>query len=168
MGVFDRFKKKDETRTAAEPGKIYAPITGRYLELREIPDQVFSEGMMGNGCGIEPESSVVTAPADGVVSAVADTKHAVGITTEDGMELLIHVGMDTVKMQGKGFHVKVKMGQKVSCGTVLMEFDRELIRAAGYPATTAFVVANSDEYENLVFYTGKRYEQGEVIGKREE
>ncbi len=137
-----------------------------YIELKDIPDQVFSARILGNGCGIEPEvsNSNVVSPVNGIISTIAETKHAIGITAENGMEILIHVGMDTVKMQGNGFDVKVKEGQKVSCGTCLMQFDMDIIREAGYPVTTAFVITNSDDYASK-FYTGKIYEQGEIIGR---
>lgn len=165
MGLFEHFKKKKEEAVAVEDmAEIYAPIKGMYIELKDIPDQVFSAGILGNGCGIEPEVSNVVSPVNGIISTIAETKHAIGITAENGMEILIHVGMDTVKMQGNGFDVKVKEGQKVSCGTCLMQFDMDIIREAGYPVTTAFVITNSDDYASK-FYTGKIYEQGEIIGR---
>lgn len=148
-------------------GGIYAPITGQYIPLEKIPDEVFSQGILGQGCSIEPEEGLVVAPVNGTVTQVADTKHAVGISTEDGADFLIHVGMDTVDMKGDGFTVKVKAGDKVSCGQTLLIFDMKKIRAAGHPTTTAFVLTNSDDFSKLEIENGKRFEKTEKIGQWE-
>lgn len=167
MGLFDKLlkHKKPATHVAVVKGNVYSPITGQYIPLEQIPDEVFSQGILGRGCGIEPEEGLVVAPFNGIISQVADTKHAVGVTTEDGAEFLIHVGMDTVEMKGDGFALKVKAGDKVSCGQPLLTFDIAKIRAAGYPATTAFVLTNSDEFPRLVMESGRRFEKTEKIGQ---
>ena len=115
----------------------------------DIPDETFAQGILGPGCGIEPSEKTVYAPFDGVVSQVPSTLHAVGLTSDDGIELLIHVGMDTVEMQGKGFKGLVKEGEAVKAGTPLLTIDLRAIKAAGYPATTAVIVTNSDELGEL-------------------
>ena len=167
MGLFDKLFKKAEAapKIETEKGALYAPISGKFIPLEEIPDAVFSEGILGPGCGIEPEDGVCVAPADCTVTQVTDTKHAVGIMTEDGAEILIHVGMDTVEMKGDGFTCKVKEGDKVSCGQTLLTFDLNKIKAAGHPTTTAFVLTNPDDYPEFAIETGKEYKRTEKVGK---
>lgn len=167
MGLFSKIFKREDVapQIATEKGALYAPITGNYIPLEQIPDAVFSQGILGQGCGVEPEEGIVVAPVNGTVTQVAETKHAIGITTEEGAELLIHIGMDTVEMSGDGFSVRVKEGDKVSCGQTLVIFDMDKIKAAGHPATTAFVVTNSDEFPDLQFTTGMQFEKTEKIGK---
>lgn len=166
MALFKKlFAKEEAPKVETVKGGLYAPITGNYIPLEEIPDEVFSQGILGPGCGIEPEEALVVAPCNGTISTVAETKHAVGITAEDGAELLIHVGMDTVDMNGSGFTVKVREGQKVVCGQPLLTFDFARIKAAGHPATTAFIVTNADDVGQVVFETGKRLEKTEKLGQ---
>lgn len=166
MGFFNKlFGKEEAPKMETVPGGLYAPITGRYIPLEEIGDGVFSEGVLGPGCGIEPEEACVVAPCDGTVSTLADTKHAVGLTAENGAELLIHVGMDTVDMNGEGFSVKVRVGQKVACGQELLRFSFEKIKAAGHPATTAFILTNPDEVGALTLETGARLEKTAKCGQ---
>lgn len=129
---------------------IFSPLEGNVMQLTDVPDAVFSSGAMGNGIAIEPTNGKVIAPFDGMVSAIFDTKHAVGLTSSDGVELLIHVGLDTVNMKGDGFICKVKQDQQIRKGDVLLEFDQEKIHQAGYPSTTIVVVPNSSEYENML------------------
>lgn len=104
--------------------------------------------------GIQPEASIVAAPFDGEISSVTDTKHAVGLSSPDGMELLIHVGVDTVAMNGDGFACFVQEGQQVKAGDKLIAFDRDKIAAAGHPDVVVVLVTNSDDYENLSIQTG--------------
>ncbi len=166
MGLFNKLFAKEETpKVEAVKGGLYAPITGRYIPLADIGDGVFSEGVLGPGCGIEPEEELVVAPCGGIVSTVAETKHAVGITSEDGAELLIHVGMDTVDMKENGFDVKVREGQKVICGQPLLHFSFAKIKAAGHPATTAFIITNADEVGQTTLETGKRFEKTAKFGQ---
>ena len=106
------------------------------------------------GVGIQPENGVVVAPFDGEISSVTDTRHAVGISSPDGMDLLIHVGIDTVAMNGDGFECFVQEGQQVKAGDKLIAFDREKIAAAGHPDVVVILVTNSDDYENLTIQTG--------------
>ena len=143
---------------------LHAPIKGKYIPLEEIPDKVFSQGFLGQGCGIEPEDNTVYSPVDGEIVQVAETKHAVGIQSSDGVEVLIHVGMDTVEMKGEGFTPKVKFGDKVKIGDPLLTFDTDKIKAAGHPLTTALVITNSDEFTEITFAAGKNYSKAEEIG----
>ena len=120
-----------------------SPLSGFVVPLEEIPDQVFSQGVLGDGVGIEPTSSVVVAPADAsVCSVAAESCHAVGLVLDNGAELLIHVGIDTVSMGGDGFQLHVKEGDRVRRGDKLITFDPEKIKAAGHPLTTAFLVTD--------------------------
>lgn len=166
MGLFSKLFVKEETpKVETVKGGLYAPITGNYIPLEEIKDGVFSEGVLGPGCGIEPAEEIVVAPCNGTVSTVAETKHAVGITSDDGAELLIHVGLDTVDMNGDGFTVKVKVGQKVTCGQTLLTFSFAKIKAAGHPTTTAFLVTNADDVGAPILETGKHFDKTEKFGQ---
>ena len=127
--------------------EIKNPISGRVLPLSKVEDAVFSSGAMGDGIAIDPTDNKVYAPFDGSVEFIADTKHAVGLKSDDGVELLIHVGMDTVKMNGKGFDVKTKVNQRVKEGDLLLEFDRNEIQKEGYSLITPVVITNSCNYE---------------------
>ena len=127
--------------------EIKNPLSGKVLPLSKVEDAVFSSGAMGNGIAIDPTDNKVYAPFDGSVEFIADTKHAVGLKSDDGVELLIHVGMDTVKMNGKGFDVKTKVNQRVKEGDLLLEFDRNEIQKEGYSLITPVVITNSCNYE---------------------
>lgn len=128
---------------AAGAEGVTAPLSGRVIPIEEIPDQVFSQGILGEGVGIEPTGNVVVAPADATVcSVIEDSRHAVGLTLDNGAELLIHVGIDTVSMNGDGFQLHVKEGDRVRLGDKLITFDPEKIKAAGHPTTTAFLVTD--------------------------
>ena len=144
--------------------KLYAPIQGTIVPRNEIPDDTFAAGILGDGVGIAPEEGVVVAPFDGEISSVTDTKHAIGITGPADMEVLIHVGVDTVNMKGDGFELLVEEGQKVKAGQKLMTFDIAKIKAAGYSPVAAVLLTNSDDYpEFKVVKTGKTKRLEEVF-----
>ena len=128
---------------------IYAPVDGKVIFRKDIPDETFSQGILGDGVGIEPSEGVVYAPIDGEISTVAETKHAIGITGSNDMELLIHVGIDTVKMNGDGFHVLVAEGDRVRAGQKIMTVSLDKIKAAGFSTTTAVLLTNSDDYDTF-------------------
>ncbi|MBE5959518.1 MAG: PTS beta-glucoside transporter subunit IIBCA [Lachnospiraceae bacterium] len=130
-------------------GKIGQPVKGEIISYKDIPDETFASGVLGEGVGIQPAEGIVYAPMDGEISSVADSKHAIGITGPEDMELLIHVGVDTVEMKGDGFTTFVEEGDKVVKGQKIMEFDIEKIKAAGKPDTVVVLLTNSDDYENL-------------------
>lgn len=142
------------TEETADDG-VYAPVTGTVIPRNEIPDKTFAAGILGDGVGIQPEEDTITAPFDGEIISVVDTGHAVIIASESGVQLMIHVGIDTVKMQGDGFDVLVQQGQKVKRGDKLLKFDMEKIKKAGYDLTTAVLVTNSDDYNNIEAVTGR-------------
>lgn len=137
--------------------KLVSPLNGDVEPLSEIKDEVFSSGAMGQGVAIEPSEGVLHAPADGKIALVFPTGHAVGINTNDGAEVLMHIGMDTVNLQGKGFKTLVQKGQEVKAGDPLVEFNIKEIKAAGYEVTTPVVVTNSKNYESV-----QQVAQGEV------
>ena len=144
--------------------KLYAPIQGTIVPRNEIPDDTFAAGVLGNCVGIDPEEGVVVAPFDGEISSVTYTKHAIGITGPADMEVLIHVGVDTVNMKGDGFELLVEEGQKVKAGQKLMTFDIANIKAAGYSPVAAVLLTNSDDYpEFKVVKTGKTQRLEEVF-----
>ncbi|MBQ1632923.1 MAG: PTS glucose transporter subunit IIA [Clostridia bacterium] len=129
-------------------GAVMQPVAGNVIARDAIPDDTFASGVLGDGVGIEPEGELVVAPFDGTISSVAESQHAVGIEA-NGMELLIHVGVDTVNMQGDGFACLVKEGDEVKLGQPLIRFSREKIKAAGYSDTVAVLLTNSDDLEGV-------------------
>ena len=148
--------KETAVKETAADKALYAPVKGNVISRENIPDETFASGVLGDGVGIEPEEGIVTAPFDGEISTVAQTRHAVGILGPEGMEVLIHVGIDTVAMKGDGFEVFVAEGDKVKAGQKLLQFDISKIKEAGYSATTAVLLTNSEDYPGFkVIKTGK-------------
>lgn len=129
----------------AEKLIIYKPVKGKVIDLSEVPDAVFSEGLMGDGAAIEPEGSEVTAPCDGKVLLVPRTLHAVALEAANGVEILIHIGIDTVELSGQGFTCHVNTGDLVRRGDKLISFDRESICREGKALTTPVVITNTEE-----------------------
>lgn len=148
MGLFDFLKGKETAAPAAFPAILGAPSKGVFVPMDQIPDQMFSQGIMGVCCGVEPEEGRVFSPVDATVTQLTDTLHAVGLEA-GGMEILIHVGVDTVEMNGAGFTNTVKEGQKVKKGELLLTMDLDQIRAAGHPATVIMAVTNSDDFAGV-------------------
>ena len=138
-----------KTVISCSAGEIGQPTKGKIIPYTEIKDETFASGVLGQGVGIEPDEGVVYAPMDGEISSVAESKHAIGITGAEDMELLIHVGVDTVEMKGDGFNTLVAEGDKVVKGQKIMEFDKAKIKAAGKPDTVVVLLTNSDDYEDL-------------------
>lgn len=141
---------------------LKSPLTGKVLPLSEVPDQVFSSGAMGKGIAIDPEVGELVAPADGEITTIFPTGHAVGITTTDGAEILIHIGMDTVELNGNGFEILVKQGDLVKAGDLLIRFDIEAIRAAGYSVITPVVITNTDAFADIL-----ELDQKEIIANED-
>ena len=141
-------KKKNQAPVmTCEAGEILAPAAGKVVPHTEIPDETFAGGILGRGVGIVPEEDVVVAPFDGVISTTAETGHAVGVTGPADMEVLIHIGVDTVKMKGEGFRMLVKEGDKVKAGQPLIRFSRKKIQAAGCSDMVAVLLTNCDDYK---------------------
>ena len=150
LEAFLQTSAADQVSSQVSSGEeIKSPMNGTVIPLSEVPDAVFSSEMLGKGFGVEPSEGKAYAPVDGEVTTVFDTKHAIGLMSKHGVELLIHIGMDTVKLNGKGFDVKVKTGDQVKAGDLLAEFDIDLIKGEGYPVTTAVVVTNTDDCEEI-------------------
>ena len=139
------------TVISSSAGEIAQCTAGKVIPYTEIPDPTFAAGTLGQGVGIVPEDEYVYAPIDGEISSVAESKHAIGISGENDMEVLIHVGVDTVEMKGDGFEDYVKEGDKVKKGQRIMKFDREKIKAANHPDTVVLLLTNSDDYEGVKF-----------------
>lgn len=138
MGLFDRRKKGACT--------ICSPVSGEVVKMEDIADEVFREGVLGFCCGVEPESGEILSPCDGRVTQLSETLHAVGLEDENGAEILVHIGIDTVELGGEGFSSEVKAGASVKKGQLLIRADIEKIRAAGYHATVVTALTNSGEY----------------------
>lgn len=148
-------KDKEETaevmHTDKKATEYACPIPGEMIALSEIPDETFASGVLGDGIGVKPSEGKVYAPSDGTVSTVFDTKHAVGFTAEDGTELLIHVGIDTVTLKGEPFNAHVESGQKVKKGDLLVEFDMDKITQAGLSTVSAVIVTDCAENRQIGF-----------------
>ena len=148
---------------AADVKELKSILDGKVIPITDVQDEVFSQKIMGDGVAIEPSNTVVTAPADCDVSVVmADTGHACGLTLANGVELLIHVGVDTVDMGGDGFKLLVKEGDHVRAGEPLIEFDPEKIRAAGHPCTTMLIVTGEGSAAGITMHTGMEVKAGET------
>ena len=148
---------------AADVKELKSILDGKVMPIEEAPDDVFSQKIMGDGLAIEPSNTVVTAPADCDVSVVmADTGHACGLTLANGIELLIHVGVDTVDMGGDGFELLVQEGQHVKAGQELIKFDPEKIKAAGHPCTTMLIVTSEGNASGITMHTGIDAKAGET------
>lgn len=144
-------------KPAAEPAKeviISAPVSGMARPVTECEDEVFASEALGKGVVIEPEEGKVSAPCDGEITSLFETKHAVGITSDQGAEVLIHVGMDTVTLNGEGFTAHAAVGDKVKKGQLLLEFDMELIREKGLSLVTPVIITNSDDFEGMECRSG--------------
>ena len=129
--------------------KVKSPAVGTLVPQEQIPDATFASGVLGAGLGITPSKGVIVAPVDGTISTVAESKHAIGISTDSGLELLIHVGVDTVAMNGDGFSPAVAEGDTVKAGDLLLNFDIDKIHKAGYADTVVFLLTNSDDFNDV-------------------
>lgn len=157
MGFFKRRVKEEPVKS------LKAFVSGKVISITEVNDQVFASKALGEGVAIQPAAQTITAPCDGVISVIAgDSKHAIGMTLNNGAEILLHIGLDTVSLNGEGFRVFVKEKDKVKQGDRLMEFDRELIEAKGLETTCILVLTNSDEYPNAEYLSGMEATQNET------
>ncbi len=141
--------KKELNKSIQTEKTIYSPLRGKMIPLNEVADEVFSSGALGQGVAVIPETSEVYAPVDGEVVLVADTKHALAFNSNNGMEVMIHMGLDTVKLDGKYFDIKVKVGEKVKKGDLIARVDFEKIKEEGYPIVTPVLVLNSDSFTEI-------------------
>ncbi|MBR5301751.1 MAG: PTS glucose transporter subunit IIA [Clostridia bacterium] len=158
MGLFDKiFGKKLE--------ELGAPVAGEAVASGEVNDPTFGEEMLGKGMAIKPACGRVVAPCDATVDMMFETGHAVSLTTESGVEMLIHVGLDTVNLQGKHYTVHCQAGDKVKKGQLLIEFDKDAIAAEGYDTITPVVVCNSDDFGTFETVVGKVVAEGDAVIK---
>lgn len=136
---------------------MVSPMSGKMVSVREIPDEVFSEKIIGDGAAVIPDDDTVVAPIDGEIVQVADTGHAFCIHSDDGLDVLLHIGVDTVNMKGAGFEPCVSVGQKVKMGEKIGTADIKLIEEKGYPLHSAVLITNMQEIEDMEAYTGEAH-----------
>ena len=148
---------------AAKDTVLSACLNGTVVPLADVKDEAFASGVLGNGIAIEPSDGELVAPADGEISSTFETHHAVGMTTADGAELLMHIGIDTVKLGGKHFTYLVNEGDKVKKGQPLIRFELEAIKAEGYPVTTPVIVCNTDDYAAVEAKASGTVKQGDAL-----
>ena len=156
MGIFKKLfgKKTDD---------LYAPMAGKAVSITKVPDPTFAEGMLGNGIAIEPADGKVFAPCDATVDMMFSTGHAVSLIADCGAEILIHVGLETVSLEGIPFTVHVANGDKVKEGQLLIEADLEAIKAAGLPTITPMVICNTDNYSTFNTFVGNFVTNADVV-----
>ena len=155
---------KEEEKKEIRHGKLVAVATGKVLAMTQAKDEAFATCAMGDGVVIEPEKGVVVAPADGKITALMKPSlHAIGIETKEGLNLLIHIGIDTVKLDGKGFKSFVKSGQEVKAGDKLVEFDIDLIKKEGYSPDVMVVVLEDSNLPKVAYKTGEKTVAGKTV-----
>lgn len=156
MGFFDKlFGKKADS--------FYAPMAGKAVPITEVPDPTFAEGMLGNGIAIEPSEGKVYAPCDATVDMMFTTGHAVSLVADCGAEILIHVGLETVGLEGKPFTVHAANGDKVKKGQLLIEVDLAAVEAAGLKTITPMLICNTDDYPTFNTFVGKDVTNEDVV-----
>ena len=170
MGLGGLFKKRDDVETSPAPlvieaheGEVLAPVSGVRVELGNVSDPVFSQGLMGVGVGIVPRSDVVYAPVAGTVAATTKTNHAISLTSDGGVDVLVHVGVDTVMLRGAGFSRFVEKGDHVEAGTALITFDRSAVAEHGLDSTVIVTVLNSDAYPSVELLATGPVAAGDVV-----
>ncbi|MCZ0754699.1 PTS sugar transporter subunit IIA [Anoxybacillus sp. J5B_2022] len=155
--MFKWFRKK------AEKEAIVAPLTGNIVTLENVPDPVFAQKMMGDGVAIEPTEGIVVAPIDGEIVQVFPTKHAIGLRSKRGLEILIHIGLETVGMNGEGFEVHVQAGDCVKVGDRLITFDLSLVQQKAKSMITPIIITNSDAIEHIERVEAKTVQRGQTV-----
>lgn len=166
MSIFKSTKTPDKPtsiKVTPAPVPVYAPVSGALVDISDSPDPIFSKGAMGQGVSIKPESDVIYAPVTGTVTSVIGTNHAIGLTSDDGVEVLVHIGVDTVEMQGEGFTSYVGKDQHVEAGEALLSFDRDKIEAANKPDDVMMVVTNTNHLPHLNFVSPTHVKAGDVV-----
>jgi glucose-specific phosphotransferase system IIA component len=142
-------------KSASAHGRILSPADGEVVALDAVSDPVFRDRVLGDGAAVIPKSGMILSPVAGVVSNVAETLHAFGITTPDGLEILVHIGINTVELKGAGFRCRVKEGDSVEAGDPLCDVDLSLIEREGYHTCTPVIITNMDQVRNVSIHTGK-------------
>jgi len=157
MGFMKLFQNKPKEKV------IFSPLNGQVIPLSNVKDPVFADGILGKGVAILPSEGRLVSPVNGTILNVFPTLHAIGIQSDDGLEILIHLGFDTVELEGKYFKSNISEGDKVSAGDLLIEFEVEEIKKAGYDITTPIVVTNSDQYEAIEAMPEENIKAGEKL-----
>ena len=142
---------------------VLAPAAGKAVSLKEVNDPTFSQEILGKGVAIIPSEGKIVAPADGTISVFFETKHAVSISAENGAEIIVHVGLDTVNLKGEHFTAHKQQGDKVKAGELLLEFDMEAIKAAGYDVITPVIICNTPDFPDMVCHTGQDVKELDTI-----
>lgn len=163
MGIFKKLFGKPEKAPVFNGNQLYAPMKGRTVPLVDVPDPTFADGLLGNGIAIIPTDGRVCSPADGVVENILDSGHACALTSSTGLEILIHVGLNTVELKGGPFRIHCKKGDTVRKGQLLFEADLNAIQAAGLPIITPVVVCNWEDYPAFNTVTGKNVTPDDII-----
>lgn len=157
MGFFRRKTKEEKVKS------LKAFVPGKVIPITEVNDQMFSSKALGEGVAIQPTAQTVIAPCDGKISMIwEESNHAIGMTLNNGAEILLHIGLDTVSLNGEGFRVFVKVNDKVKQGERIMEFDKEFIESKGFDTTCILVVTNSDDYPDAEYLSGMEAIQNET------
>ena len=156
MGFFQKLFAKEKKG-------LWAPVSGDVIPLSEVNDPTFAMELVGKGVAIRPNEGLIVAPCDGTVDMVFDTGHAITLVSENGAEILIHVGLDTVNLKGEHYEVAAKSGDHVKKGDLLIRFDREAIAAAGYDTVTPVVVCNPDKFKTFNTHTGITAAAGDMV-----
>ncbi|WP_300121022.1 beta-glucoside-specific PTS transporter subunit IIABC [uncultured Enterococcus sp.] len=159
----DAQESAKEKETVNVTNDLAAPVSGKVIPLEQVKDETFASGMLGQGVAIEPTDNIIYSPIEGTVETIFETKHAIGLKSADGLELLIHIGMDTVNLKGDGFKQLIEVGQKVQIGTPLMEVDFAKIKAAGYEIVTPMVITNAPENLSLNVVSNEEAHHGDIL-----
>ena len=163
MGFFSKLFGRSEKAPAFDGNKIYAPLNGKAVPITDVPDPTFAEGLLGNGIAIIPADGKVYSPFDGTVGTMFDTGHACALTSTTGVEILIHVGLETVGLNGEPFTILCKDGDTVKKGQLLCEADLAAIEAAGLPIITAVLGCNTDDYPTFDTFVGKDVTNDDIV-----
>ena len=157
--MFGFFKSKIKEKIIS----IGSPIKGKLISIKNVNDPTFAEEILGKGFAVIPSEGRAVAPADGIINIVFETKHAISMTSNEGAEILIHIGLDTVNLKGEHFTTFVQPEQSVKKGDLLLEFDMEAIKTAGYDVTTPIIICNPDSFKNIDIVAEKEVELNEEV-----
>lgn len=156
--MFGLFKKKNKDIKA-----LYSIMDGKSIDLSKVNDEMFSNRLLGDGIAIEPTSNTVVSPCDGEITLVSETKHAIGLKNKEDIEVLIHIGLDTVKLNGLGFETLCKVGDKISVGQPLVNVDRDLLKEKNIPDVTMMVIVEPNGYKISKYHTNQVVESGKSL-----
>jgi PTS system glucose-specific IIA component len=159
--VFEKLFGKSKNLTKIV--NLASPLTGKVIALEDVPDPVFSRKLAGDGIAVNPIGNQLVSPIDATVTQLFHTRHAVGLTTSEGIQILLHIGIDTVKLNGRGFKPSIVEGDKVKTGDLLITFDRDLLMAEASSIITPMLITNMDQVESLAVEAGKNVTAGEEI-----